>query len=199
VKFNGKDICKLRVDENNSDVLQLVDVSDLTHEGDNTISLKFEGKGALLYQVVGRYYVPYPKKVLLVQEEPMTINVEYDRTQLAADDIINVTANVTNNRRGKAKMVIVDLGLPPGFTLIPDNLNSLVEEKVIEKYSTTGRQIIVYLREVAHKRPVEIKYQLLAKYPLKAKTPKSVVYEYYNPDIKAEAKPIQLVVSKAGD
>jgi len=125
----------------------------------------------------------------------MTIKVEYDRTQLAADDIINVTATVTNNRRGRAKMVIVDLGLPPGFTLIPDNLNKLVEKSVIEKYSTTGRQIIVYLREVDHAKPVEIKYQLLAKYPLKAKTPKSAVYEYYNPDVRVEANPVQLTVS----
>jgi len=72
----------------------------------------------------------------------------------------------------------------------------LVKDKVIEKYSTTGRQIIVYLREVVHGKPIEIQYQLLAKYPLKAKTPKSAAYEYYNPEVRVEAKPIQLVVSK---
>jgi uncharacterized protein YfaS (alpha-2-macroglobulin family) len=195
VVFNDQSISKLKVDESNSDVLQLVDLKDHTRKGNNTITLKFEGKGALLYQVVGRYFVPYAKEVKPIPEEPMTIKVEYDRTQLAADDIINVTATVTNNRRGRAKMVIVDLGLPPGFTLIPDNLNKLVEKSVIEKYSTTGRQIIVYLREVDHAKPVEIKYQLLAKYPLKAKTPKSAVYEYYNPDVRVEANPVQLTVS----
>jgi len=197
VIFNGKAICALKVDESNSDVLQLVDLKDHTRNGQNTVMLEFEGEGALLYQVVGRYYMPYPKKVLPILEEPMTINVEYDRTFLAAEDIINVTATVTNNRSGRAKMVIVDLGLPPGFTLIPDNLNHLVDSEVIEKYSTTGRQIIVYLREVAHGKPIQIKYQLLAKYPLRAKTPKSAVYEYYNPEVKAEAEPVQLVVSKA--
>jgi uncharacterized protein YfaS (alpha-2-macroglobulin family) len=196
VIFNDQSISKLKVDENNSDVLQLVDLKDRTRKGSNTITLKFEGKGALLYQVVGRYYTPYVKETRPIAEEPMTIKVEYDRTQLAAQDIINVTATVTNNRRGRAKMVIVDLGLPPGFTLIPEKLNRLVEEKVIEKYSTTGRQIIIYLREVEHGKPVEIKYQLLAKYPLKAKTPKSTTYEYYNPEIKAEAKPVQLVVTE---
>jgi uncharacterized protein YfaS (alpha-2-macroglobulin family) len=195
VIFNDQSISKLKIDENNSDVLQQVDLKDHTRKGNNTITLKFEGEGALLYQVVGRYYTPYAKEIKLPVEELLTIKVEYDRTQLAADDIINVTATVTNNRPGKAKMVIVDLGLPPGFTLLPDKLNRLVEDKIIEKYSTTGRQIIVYLREVAHGQPVEIKYQLLAKYPLKAKTPKSTVYEYYNPDVKAEAKPVELAVS----
>jgi len=196
VLFNDQSITKLKVDENNSDVLQLVDLKDHTRKGSNAVTLKFEGKGALLYQIVGRYFIPYAKEVKPISEEPMTIKVEYDRTKLAADDIINVTATVTNNRRGRAKMVIVDLGLPPGFTLIPDNLNRLVEDKVIEKYSTTGRQIIVYLREVDHAKPVQIRYQLLAKYPLKAKTPKSATYEYYNPEVRAEAEPVQLVVSK---
>ena len=196
LSLNGQTVRQLTVDETNSDVLQLVDLKDLTRKGENTVTLAFEGEGSLLYQIVGRYYIPYPKRPLPVREEPMTIDLEYDRTQLAANDIINVTATVTNNRPGRAKMVIVDLGLPPGFTLIPDHLNRLVEDQVIEKYSTTGRQVIVYLREVAREEPIRIQYQLLAKYPLKAKTPKSAAYEYYNPEVRTESEPIQLVVSK---
>ena len=195
VTFNGENVSTLKIDENNSDVLQLVDFKDHTREGKNTVTIKFAGKGAMLYQIVGRYYIPHPKMPVLHRAEPMSINVEYDRTQLAAKDIINVTATVTNNRPGRAKMVIVDLGLPPGFALLPDKLNSLVEDKVIEKYSTTGRQIIVYLREVDRGKPVVIRYQLLAKFPLKAKTPKSVVYEYYDPDVRSETVPIELEVS----
>ena len=195
VLIDDKKVSTIKIGEFNSDVLQLVDLKYHTSKGDNIISIEFEGKGALLYQIVGRYYLPYPKQVT-TDKEPMSINVLYDRTQLVTQDIINVTATVKNNRRGKAKMVIVDLGLPPGFTLIPDTLNKLVEEEVIEKYSTTGRQIIVYLREVENGTPIEINYRLLAKYPLKAQSSKSVVYEYYNPDIRSEANPIQLTVSK---
>jgi len=193
---NGEAVKQLKVDQFNSDVLQLVDVKEYTRKGDNSVSLAFEGKGSLLYQIVGRYYMPYPRRGISKPVEPMSIRVDYDRTQLVTEDIINVTATVTNQRPGKVKMVIVDLGLPPGFTLIADKLNRLVEKEAIEKYTVTGRQIIVYLREVDRDKPVRIEYQLLAKYPLKAKTPKSVVYEYYDPDIRSEAKPIQLKVSK---
>jgi uncharacterized protein YfaS (alpha-2-macroglobulin family) len=194
--INGKDVKTLTIDESNSDVLQLVDLKELTAKGDNTISLTYQGEGSLLYQIVGRYYLPYPKTIDVPQFDPITIAVDYDRAKLVVDDTITVTATVTNNRPGTAKMVLVDLGLPPGFTLIPDELNRLVDSKAIEKYTTTGRQIIVYLRELAGGKPVTIKYQLLAKYPLKAKTVKSVAYEYYNPDIKGEAEPIEIVVSK---
>ncbi len=195
VKINQDKIATLRVDDSNSDVLQLVDLKDRTGKGAHEVELAFAGEGALLYQVVGRYYMPY-KGLDVARQEPMSIDVEYDRTELSASDIIGVKATVENNRPGKAKMVIVDLGLPPGFTLIPDRLNALVETGVVEKYSTTGRQIIVYLREVEKGSPVTVEYQLLAKYPLKAKTTKSAAYEYYNPEIRAEEAPIELTVTK---
>ena len=125
----------------------------------------------------------------------MTITMEYDRTKLVAEDVLTVTATATFNRPGRAKMVILDLGLPPGFTLIPDRLNAMVAEKSIQKYDVTGRQIIVYLDELTSGKPVKIAYQLLAKYPLKAKTAPSAAYEYYDPGSRAEAKPVELEVS----
>jgi uncharacterized protein YfaS (alpha-2-macroglobulin family) len=195
VSINGKAVKTISVDKSNSDVMQLVDLKELTRKGNNAVALSFKGKGSLLYQVVGRYYMPQPKEPAAAHE-PLSIEVAYDRTALAAEDIIAASATVTWNKPGKAKMVIVDLGLPPGFTLIPDNLNKLVDQKAIEKYSLTGRQIIIYLRELAAGKPVTINYQLMAKYPLKAKTARSVVYEYYNPDSRAEAAPVELTVKQ---
>ncbi len=125
----------------------------------------------------------------------MAIDLVYDRTALAADDVVNVTATVRNLRPVTARMVIVDLGLPPGFTLMPQKLDKLVEDKTIEKYSTTGRQIIIYLREVRPGQPIMIEYQLRAKYPLRAQAPVSTVYEYYNPQIRSTTAPMDLVVS----
>ncbi len=198
VAINGKNVKSIRIDKSNSDVLQLVDLKELTRKGDNSVALSFEGTGGLMYQVVGRYYLPHPKQVKIDRAQPLSIKVDYDRTALATEDILAVTATASWNRPGKAKMIIVDLGLPPGFTLLPDNLNSMVNRNQIEKYSVTGRQIIVYLRELEQGKPIKISYSLLAKYPLKAKTAKSVVYEYYNPKSRAEAAPIQLTVVKKG-
>ena len=199
VLHNGKTVQRLKVDKDNSDVLQLVDLKELTRRGDNTVALKFKGEGSLLYQIVGRYYLPYPRRVApAAGRGPLTITVDYDRAHLATEDILTATATATWNQPGKAEMVVLDLGLPPGFTLIPDNLTDAVKKKAIEKYSTTGRQIIVYLRELASGKPVNLQYQLRAKYPLKAKTAKSVAYQYYNPDVRAEAQPVQLLVTKDG-
>jgi len=196
IMHNDKSIKTITIDENNSDVLQLIDLKGLAKKGDNSVSLKFKGKGALMYQVVGRYYMPHQDTPVMPKEPPMGITMDYDRTNLETEDIITVTASVLNKRPAKAKMILVDLGLPPGFTLIPDMLSKMVADKTIEKYSVTGRQIIVYLRELEGNEEIQLTYQLMAKYPLRAKTAKAVAYEYYNPDIRAEAAPVRLTVAK---
>ena len=61
LRLNGKAVKTLRMDQSNSDVLQLVDLKEMTIAGPNVVALEFQGTGGLLYQVVGRYYLPYPR------------------------------------------------------------------------------------------------------------------------------------------
>jgi len=194
IALNGEKIETLTIDEDSADLLRLVDLGHVVRTGDNSVELRFAGEGALMYQVAGRYYIPREREMISDQDEPLAIDLDYDRTRLATDDILNVTAQVAWQAPGRAKMVIVDLGLPPGFTLLPEQLNQLVAEKKIQKYETTGRQIIVYLDELSRGKPLTISYQLLAKYPLKAKTVRSSVYEYYNPQSRAEVEPVEISV-----
>ncbi len=55
----------------------------------------------------------------------------------------------------------------------------------------------MYLDHVDQNQPVAFSYRLKAKFPVKAKTPVSTVYEYYNPDVKNEALPQEITVSEA--
>jgi uncharacterized protein YfaS (alpha-2-macroglobulin family) len=87
------------------------------------------------------------------------------------------------------------LGIPPGFEVLSRDLDELVKNKTIEKYSMTPRQIIAYLTKIDKNKTLKFSYQLKAKYPIRAKTPSSQVYEYYNPEIKTSAKPVQITVN----
>lgn len=196
VAIHGETVKTLTVDESNSDVMQFLDLKEQTRSGDNRIEIGFEGEGSLMYQVVGRYHVPRITREPGHESDPLGITVAYDRTSLVTDDILTVNVSAVYNRPGRAKMVILDLGLPPGFTLIPDRLNRLVEDRAIQKYSVTGRQIIVYLDEMESGKTVPITYQLLAKYPLKAKSAPSAVYEYYDPSSRGTAPPVELEVTQ---
>jgi hypothetical protein len=48
--------------------------------------------------------------------------VAYDRTHLAQNDIATATATIRNNLPKTANMVMVDLGIPPGFELLSEDL-----------------------------------------------------------------------------
>ena len=57
----------------------------------------------------------------------MTIDVAYDRTELAVDETILVRVSVSLNQPGGvAELAIIDLGLPPGFSLRSEDLAAQV-------------------------------------------------------------------------
>jgi uncharacterized protein YfaS (alpha-2-macroglobulin family) len=91
-------------------------------------------------------------------------------------------------------MVVIDLGVPPGFQVLVEDLQSLVDDGTIEKYTIAARQIIVYLDRLASREPLEISYRLRANFPMRAATPSSRVYRYYNPEIEATAEPVTIEV-----
>jgi len=196
IAVNGQMIEDFALTPENSDVMRLFDLKEQTRPGDNQVQIKFGGEGSALYQIVGRFYVPWQEKPV-EKQAPMDIHITYDKTELVKNDMITAHVVVKNNRPAQARMVIVDLGLPPGFEVQTGDLAEYVTKGVISRFNLTGRQIIVYLDAVDQGKPVEFAYRLQAKFPVKAKTPKSTVYEYYNPDIKGEAPPQEIVVKEA--
>ncbi|MDO8588881.1 MAG: alpha-2-macroglobulin family protein [Armatimonadota bacterium] len=193
VIINGKKAGEFHIDKETSDVLRQVDGKEYVKPGENTVEIQFEGRGSTLYQIDSRYYLPWETRPAN-EKRIMSITVDYDRTQLEKDEVVKAQVKVAFNGRGSANMVIVDLGLPPGFDVLPEDLEKLVETKVIQKYSLTNRQIIVYLDKVESGKPVEFSYSLRAKFPLRARTPRSVVYQYYNPEVRDVAPPVEMVV-----
>lgn len=194
ILFNERQAGQWFIDESNSDVMQVLDLGSQTQIGSNTIKLKMNVPSTMLYQIVGRYYEPW--KATSAQERPIDINIEYDRKLLSKKDTIMATATMRYNGNKPTFMVILDLGIPPGFQVDESDFIELLGEKKINRYSLTSRQITLYLAEVKPNQVFQCTYQLKAKYPLRIKTPKSVAYEYYSPNIRAESQPMEIVVQK---
>jgi uncharacterized protein YfaS (alpha-2-macroglobulin family) len=194
VTLNGRPIQNLELTPENNDLLHqfVLKSADLTSR--NAIGIRFEGVGALAYQVVGSYFLPWDAKPL---NEPLSIDVTYDRSLLAQDDIATATAVVRNNLAKNANMVMVDLGIPPGFDLLSEDLQTYLEKSGrLQKFSLTATQAILYFTSFAPGETLKLSYRLRAKYPIRAQTFPSKVYEYYEPEINAVARPQQLEVRK---
>jgi uncharacterized protein YfaS (alpha-2-macroglobulin family) len=134
----------------------------------------------------------------------VSINVAYDRAELAVNDSVNVDVTVRLNQPGRAEWALIDLGVPPGFAVQAEDLSALVTRyddvppdyalPTIERYELTGRQILVYVGNLSQEHSLSFSYRLRAKFPLKAQTPASTAYDYYNPDVSGQALPQTLAV-----
>jgi uncharacterized protein YfaS (alpha-2-macroglobulin family) len=195
VLINGKEAQKLSINAENSDVLQQVDLGEGTQPGVNQVELKVEGKLSALYQVVGRYYLPWNQVAAEPREKgPLSIQVEYDKTDLKTDDTLTAKVKVENVGERTTGQVVVDLGIPPGFQVLAEDLAEARGSGMIQRFDITGRQVILYVEAIQPRKPVQLSYRLRAKFPVRAKTPRSMAYDYYSPDLQAIAKPVELTV-----
>jgi hypothetical protein len=104
-------------------LLWQVDLSELAIEGDNEVTLRYSGLGNLMYQLVASYHLPWAESE--PSAGPVSIDVVYDKTQLAVNDTVTVTVTVTLHDASQRGMILVDLGRPPGFTLAAEDLAAL--------------------------------------------------------------------------
>jgi len=197
VLLNGKVVKKLELTPENDDLLHQFLFKNVDGHGASTVAIEFEGKGSLAYQIVGRYYEPWDEKPA---GEPLSIDVSYDRTSLAQDDIATATVIVKNNLDKAANMLMVDLGIPPGFDLLSEDLQDYQAGSAgrksghLSKFSLTATQALLYFDSLAPGDKLTFQYRLRAKYPIRARAFKSRVYEYYDPEVSSIARPVQMEV-----
>ncbi len=190
---NGAKVATIRITPEDSDVMRQIDLKEEMKPDHNDVKLTYEGEGSLLYQIASRCYVPWDQGNVRPAGGPLSIDVAYDKTTLAENDTAEVTVTIKNNTNMIAEMPLIDLGIPPGFTVVPDELDNAVKQKQISKYTLAQRQIIVYLEKLDPASTVTLHYSVRSRYPIKARTPLSKAYPYYNPE-QADISPPQLMV-----
>jgi hypothetical protein len=194
VSVDNKLLGQGAITQDNADVLRAFDLK--VSPGAHQVQIAIDGDANLMYQIVGRYFEPWKKSIQPTISKGFDVDVAYDRTKLATNDLLHAKATLKYKGDLPANMVMLDLGIPPGFTVDAGDFAEMVGKKLVNKFSITSRQVILYLSDL---RPGEAKtfdYTLRAKYPLRARTPESVAYEYYTPANRAVARPIELVVEE---
>jgi len=193
---DNEKVQEIVMNEENNDVLQLIDLKPYAKKGSTNIHIQFEGKGGLLYQIVSSYFVKWNEyRIIDAGKKGFGIHIDlnYNKTELKINDIVRANVNVNYSGDGVINYAMIDLGIPPGFQVLTEDLTKYVANEVIEKYEMTGRQLVIYLKNL-DKRGVHLNYRLKAKFPIKGKTPKSSAYDYYNPNVMDEVEPVEMNV-----
>ncbi len=198
VSLNKEQTQELTIEPDNADLVHTVAFDQgFSPTGANRVQIEVEGGSNLMYQVATSYYQPWDQVLPELQtEELIDIDLAYDRTDLAVNDTVTVDVGVKLNREGVVKMALIDLGVPPGFTVLTEDLSRLVEQGLIARYELTGRQIIIYLEDFASGQPLRFTYRLRARFPMRAQTPPSTAYDYYNPTEQTTQAPLEMVVTE---
>lgn len=193
VLINGKEAGKGEINDFNADVMQLFDLGEHTRTGKNEVALQVNGKTNMMFQIVGRHHETWTKP--LAEKPPLEVSVDYDRLELSTAETLRAKATVRYHGRQPTYMVILDLGIPPGFVPDAEALNLLVGKQRVDKVTVTPRQITLYLGDVRPGDVLTYSYTLKPRFPLKVQSPPAVVYEYYTPANRAAARPVELTVT----
>jgi hypothetical protein len=184
VTFDGQVLGTQHFDNFNKDVVWQVEVTTGIDNGAHLVELDYDGVGGLSYQVVATHYIPWEESE--PTEGPLSISVSYDTTTVNVDDIITATVTIKNNDPEGKGMVLVTVGLPPGFALITDDLAKLQTEKKLANFEVTGKQLILYFDSIPAGEPTQVSYSLVAQYPVKAETGGAEAKYYYDAETSAE-------------
>ncbi|MBL8891877.1 MAG: hypothetical protein JNL67_18015 [Planctomycetaceae bacterium] len=194
VWFDDQVVRQWQLGQDQRDVMQIIPLGqDLEAGKSYRVRLESDGRMPLQYQLALRHYSS-SEKAAENRTSPFEFDIQYDRQTLAVNDTIRATATISQDGATPVPMVMVDLPIPPGFEVETDELQNMVFQGTIEKFELKPGQVLVYLRVLRQKTPIELRYQLRATMPLEVSVTGGTVYEYYDPANRSSGASIKLEV-----
>ena len=180
VTVDGQPFTTVPLTESQADVMTTIDLVSQAGIGTHNVDLTFAGEGQVSYNLVSGYNVPWNQASPDVQG-PLGIAVSYDKTSLFLNDTATATVTLNNSSAQTQNMVLVTLGIPPGFQVLTEDLDAYKQQKVVSQYELTGKQLILYLTSLAPTSSVSLRYRLQATMPVKAADGGAEAHLYYEP------------------
>jgi uncharacterized protein YfaS (alpha-2-macroglobulin family) len=181
----GRQEVKIRPDQ--AEVMRFINLSEHLTVGRNDLTIREVNNAPISYQLTSRHHVPDSDRN---KQEPLTITINYDRTEVKVRDTITATARIENHMKQTAPMIMLDLPIPAGFRFQAE------ANEAVAKVQLTPRTAIVYLRELRPGQPLTLKYRLTATAPGKVMATAGRVYEYYDSDKQGTSPPATLTVKE---
>lgn len=195
VTLDGEPFATLDLLPDQWDVMQTVDMSALATTGSHDVALTFAGSGRVSYNLVSKHNLPWSE----VPDEPagpLSVTVSYDKTTLTLDETATATVTVTSNTTTIQNMILVTVGLPPGFQVMTEDLEAYKQAGVLSHYELTGKQVTLYLSELAAGATQAFEYRIKATMPVKAEDGGAEAYPYYEPDTTTSAESTLITVTE---
>ena len=187
VDVDGAPFAQTTLTKDQSDVMTTIDLGTLATVGSHAISLNFAGTGKVSYNLVAQHNIPWTALPTPTVPGPLSITVAYDKTRIALDETVTETITVRNNTKSEQNMILVTVGLPPGFQVATEDLDAYKTQKVLSDYDVTGKQVILYVSALQAAAVQKFVYRLHAVMPVKVSDCGGEAMLYYQPEMKTAA------------
>jgi alpha-2-macroglobulin-like protein len=186
-------IGQLTVRPENSDVVHRTWLTGLDRPGTYRLQLLNDSGEGMGWQIA-THYRSTAAMDKPTQPAPVSVSVDYDRTNLAIGQSVAVTATVRNDTAANADMPLIDIGTPPGFVVRAEGLEKLVQRGVISRYTITARGVIVYMDTLPARSKVTLTYEMVPTMPIRAIARPISAQPYYKPEEASHTAPATFTV-----
>lgn len=186
VTIDGATVATVTVGGEAPGAFHTVDLGAHADAAGTDVQLSYSGTGRVFYELGWAAWVP--SALATPPAVPsLALDVRYEGAEVAAGELIPVTATATNLTAEALDMVMIEIGIPPGASVIPDALVQAVAERRAMKYELGPESIRLYLGGLAPNASATFEGALLTGYPVEAKIPDSRAWLYYDPAQRAVA------------
>ena len=194
IRVHGKRVQTIAVDSGMRDPV-VVDVSGFLAAGDNPVTVTPSKAGAfstILFS--SSHWLPWEKTQARVSPD-LRLDVQFDKTELGVGEQARCSVKVERTGSQSRGMMIASIGLPPGAEADRASLEALVNSgSGVDRYEVMPDRVIFYLWLWQPSGVSTFQFRLSPRFPMKAKSEPSILYDYYNPEALSEVPPVRWIV-----
>jgi hypothetical protein len=166
-----------------------IDISAAMAGGENRVELM--SGGSLLAQTVVTHWVPWEKADLQASDE-LRLSVAFDRREAGVGEAIEAKVKAERVGFRGYGMMLAEIGLPPGVEVDRSSFDKVLEAGGVDRYEIQPDRVVVYLWPQAG--GTEFAFTVRPRMTMTAKPAASVLYDYYNPEARAEVTPVRFEI-----
>ncbi len=169
-----------------------IDISRDLRPGDNEVRLApAAGAGAFVAIASATYWLSWADAEPRSSPE-LQFHVAYDRTDAPAGAEMECQVSALRTQGGG--MLLAEIGLPPGAEVDRSSLEAAIQSRQahLYRYDIQPDRVVLYLWP--YREQAFVRFTFHARFGMEAKTPPSVLYDYYNPEAMAEVPPTRFQI-----
>jgi hypothetical protein len=166
----------------------------LLKPGANEVRVEITGKNQFPYTLSWSYRSQQPASAA---DCAVKLSTKLSKAEAAEGESVRLTAAVANVSGKGQGMAVAVIGLPAGLQVPVDQkeLIQLRDRGDVSAYELLGRAVVLYWRDLAPGKTIEVSFDLLGHVPGEFRGPASRAYLYYNSDAKSWAEPLVVKIA----